>query len=181
LKITQKVLILITLFTVFVSNIAIATQNSSQSNRSRKLLLNSMKASQNNQTNFAVLYFLQARKIYPGTPIPSWLKKYSLPGNNKEEQQLFFELTKNLDYSKAKKLYEERLNLNPGNISLRKKLLQIAEKNKDEKQILRHKSALKIKDDYYWILRLFIGIVLILLIIFNGYKLLKTLKRQPEH
>jgi hypothetical protein len=149
--------------------------------RSKELIRNSMKSDQNNDLNLAVLYFLQARKIYPGTPIPSWLKSYSLPGNNKEEQKLFFELSKNLDYSTAKKLYKERLNLNPANQALRKRLLKMAEKNNDEKQILRHKSALKIKDDYYWILKLFIGIALILLIIFNGYKLLKTLKRQPKH
>jgi hypothetical protein len=177
---TQKFLIFFILVIPLLNSNWQASARTLNVQRARELINQSMKSAQNNDQNYAVLYFLQARQIHPGTPVPSWLKKYSLPDNHKEEQQLFFELSKNLDYSKAKILYEERLNLNPANQTLRKRLLKMAEKNNDEKQILRHKSALKIKDDYYWVLKLFIGIALILLIIFNGYKLFKSVKNQPQ-
>lgn len=142
--------------------------------RAKDLLVSAMRARDEKKIGLARLFFLQARKIYPPTPKPVWLRDFPDPASEAEEQKLFLRLCDSFPEFDCEVLLRERLRLLPENQEVRSRLLQIARKKGNETEILRHTSMLERPfGSWFWLKRL-VAVLIYALIIYNLWLLIKS-------
>ncbi len=132
----------------------------------------------------ADIYWQQINSLDPQRAKPIWLSK-NISNQNKPESQLtileekqFIKLMNELPYEKAKIELDKRLFFSPNNNKLRLLYIELAKKNNDKEELEKHSNLLGIKQpkpfDYKLLFKYVLIIVIILLIIYEIFKILKN-------
>lgn len=129
--------------------------------RINQLLIQAMSARDKGNTKLAELNFLQAKKLNHNLKRPRWLPSADSEQTTESEANVYLDLLKSVDYTQAAPFLEESLGLDPANRTIREAYLDLARKNADKAQILRHESYFGISSPDY---RFPIALVLLLLI-----------------
>ncbi len=136
--------------------------------RVTELMIQAMRARDAGDMNSAALFWLQARAHRPSLRRPPWLDEVPveeprMPVLSDEE---FVRRVRQLPYSEARVLLNDRLLNDPSNLKLRRLFLEMAEEERDSAEISRHGSIVDIhrrtnRDILVFMVYVLLGVLLI--------------------
>lgn len=143
------------------------------------ILAKAKRALNDGNTKKADDLWCQAKAINPKLTKPVWLEKRVTPPERKPEidDNQFLNSLIGLSYDEAKVALDERLLNDPANMALRKKYYDLAVANKDQKQVKRHGSVLRINQESPWAkVQVVILIIIVLSFVIELIRILKLVK-----
>lgn len=190
-SIIHNIFIIITLLLVALSfnfSVNAASKNNEIDKKqiAVSLIVKAKNALISGNSKLAQNYWQQAKSIDPSLSKPAWLDQKAIKAFSKKNdiyltEEKFVELLKTMPYEKAKIELDKKLLFNPNNTKLRLVYLELAEKNKDEIEIKRHRELLGIKEqksfNYANAFKYLLIVIVICLIIYE----LKTIFRTTNH